>query len=84
MTASKFHPATALVLAFIALAGSLRVFFNLNLDNDRNSEMAFYSPMGAMALFGGARFNKTWKAFLLPPDTLILSDRVLHQIVFGK
>ena len=64
MTASKFHPATALVLAFIALAGALRGFFNVNLDNDRNSEMALYPPMGAMALFGGTRLMKPGRLFV--------------------
>ncbi len=84
MTASKFNPATALVLAFIVLTGALRVSFNFNLDNDRISEIALYSPMGAMALFGGACFNKAWKAFLFPLGTMFLSDVILHQTVFAK
>ena len=84
MSSLRFNPATSLVLLFIVLTGALRVFFNLNLDNDRISEMALYSPIGAMALFGGARFNTTWKAFLFPLGTLFLSDIILHQTVFAK
>lgn len=84
MSSLRFNPATALVLLFIVLTGALRVFFNLHLDNDRISEMALYSPIGAMALFGGARFNKGWKAFLFPLGSLFLSDVILHQTVFAE
>lgn len=83
MSSFRFNPATALVLLFIVLTGALRVFFNFNLDNGRISEVALYSPIGAMALFGGARFNSGWKAFLFPLGTLFLSDVLLHQTVFA-
>lgn len=82
MSFNRFVPATALVLLFVALTGALRVIFNLNLDNGRISEIALYSPIGAMALFGGSRFDKGWKAFLFPLGTLFLSDLILHQTVF--
>ena len=82
MYSNRFNPATLIILLFIVLTGVLRVFINFNLDNGRISEMALYSPLGAMALFGGAYFNKGWKAFLFPLGTLFLSDFILHQTVF--
>lgn len=36
-----------------------------------------FSPVGAMALFGGARFRNRWNAFLFPLVALILSDAIL-------
>jgi hypothetical protein len=36
-----------------------------------------FSPVGAMALFGGAHFTKKWQAFLLPIAALFLSDLVI-------
>lgn len=82
MSSSKFNPATLVVLLFVMATGAVRVFCNLHLENGVISEVALYSPIGAMALFGGAYFNKGWKAFLFPLGTLFLSDFILHQTVF--
>jgi hypothetical protein len=46
------------------------------------SLLANFSPVGAMALFGGAYFNKQWKALGFPLLMLFLSDVVLQQTVF--
>ena len=80
MTSPKFNPATTIVLLFIILIGAVRVLFNFNYDI---SPLASFSPIGAMALFGGAQFNRTWKALLFPLGTLFLSDFILHQTVFA-
>jgi hypothetical protein len=40
------------------------------------------TPVGAMALFGGAYFTQRWQAFLIPLASLWLSDLVLNNIVY--
>jgi hypothetical protein len=79
MTSKKFDPRTTVLLLFITATAALRVIFNFNYDI---SPLANFSPLGGMALFGGAYFNKKWKAFTLPLGMLFLSDLILHQTVF--
>jgi hypothetical protein len=79
MTSKKFDPRTTVLLFFITATATLRVIFNFNYDI---SPLANFSPLGAMALFGGTYFNKKWKAFALPLAMLFLSDLILHQTVF--
>lgn len=42
-----------------------------------------FSPLGAMALFGGHYFKRRWQAFLFPLLTVFLSDLVIGGWVFG-
>ena len=79
MSFKKFNPRTALLLAFITAIAAVRVMMNFDVQI---SPLANFSPVGAMALFGGAYFNKPWKAFCFPLLMLFLSDFVLQQTVF--
>jgi hypothetical protein len=79
MTTIKFNPRTVVLLVFIATTALMRIIFNYNYDI---SPLANFSPIGAMAIFGGAYFNKKWKAFAFPLLMLFISDFVLHQTVF--
>ena len=81
MSFVKFNFRTALLLLFITAIAVIRVILNFNHDI---SSLANFSPLGAMALFGGAYFNKQWKAFLFPLLMLFLSDVILHQTVFKQ
>ena len=45
--------------------------------------LAYFTPVGALALFGGASFNKHWQAFLFPILILFLSDVVLMYTVYA-
>jgi hypothetical protein len=81
MTTIKFNPRTAVLLMFIAATAAIRVVFNFNYDM---SALANFSPIGAMAIFGGAYFNKKWKAFAFPLLMLFISDFILHQTVFKQ
>jgi hypothetical protein len=47
-----------------------------------HSPLTNFTPIGAMALFGGAYFSKTWKALLFPIITLLLGDIVLNRLVY--
>ncbi len=39
-----------------------------------------FTPVGAVALFGGAQFRKRWAAFLVPLAALLLSDAALQVV----
>jgi hypothetical protein len=64
-----------ILAALVIIAGLSRIV--VHLDN--------FTPIGAMALFGGAYFTNKWKAYLLPLMSLVLSDLIIQGIVFqGK
>ena len=79
MSTIKFNPHTGVLLIFISITAVVRVIFNFNYDI---SPIANFSPIGAMAIFGGAYFNRKWKAFAFPLLMLFISDFILHQTVF--
>lgn len=79
MSFIKFNPRTGVLLLFITLTAAIRVAFNFNYEI---SPAANFSPLGAMALFGGAYFNRQWKAFAFPLLMLFISDFILQQTVF--
>ncbi len=43
-----------------------------------------FTPLGAMALFGGAYFSKKWHAFLLTLGALFVSDLAINLIIYNK
>ena len=77
----NFNPRTSILLIFVSAVAILRVAFNFSSDI---SPLANFSPVGAMAIFGGAYFNKKWKAIVFPLLMLFLSDVVLQLTVFKK
>src|SRR5215212_1836295 len=79
MTTQKLNLRTAILLIMILAIGAIRIVFNFNHDI---SAIANFSPLGAMAIFGGAYFDKRWKAIVFPLLTLFISDFILHQTVF--
>src|SRR4030095_6974426 len=79
MSTIKFNPRTAVLLIIISITAAIRVIFNFNYDV---SPLANFSPLGAMALFGGAYFTRKWKGFAFPLLMLFISDFILHQTVF--
>lgn len=48
------------------------------------SAWANFSPIGAMALFGGAYFSNKYKAYALPIFILFLSDFVLMNTIYAQ
>jgi hypothetical protein len=77
----NFDPRTATLLIFVSAVATLRIAFNFSPEI---SPLANFSPVGAMAIFGGAYFNKRWKAFFFPLLMLLISDFILSQTVFKK
>ncbi len=81
MSLPKFNPRTTILVLLIVLIGTVR--FLLIYDN-HISRWSNFSPLGAMALFGGAYFSKNWKVFGFPLLTLFISDLVLSFTIFSQ
>lgn len=69
----KINIRFSVLLLMVLLAGFSRVVVHVG----------NFTPVGAMALFGGAYFSERWKAFLLPLISLFLSDMVIQGIILG-
>jgi hypothetical protein len=81
MSHVKINPRTAVLLLFIVVTGAFRVLLHFG---HGLTPLASLSPLGALALFGGAYFGRTGKALSLPLLTLFLSDVVLQQTLFSE
>ena len=68
-----------ILLLIVALMGFFRIISHkLNLG-----AIANFTPIGAMALFGGAYFKGYTKAYSFPIITLFLSDIILMQVFYS-
>lgn len=70
---------TMVLLLFMALVAAARVATSGS--GGQISALSNFSPVGAMALFGGAYFSR-YKSFLFPLLTLWVSDLLLNRLVF--
>lgn len=71
------NPRTNVLVAMILSAGIWRLCISSG-----HSPLTNFTPIGAMALFGGCYFENRWKAFLVPLLTLWLSDLLLSYFVY--
>ncbi len=71
------NPRAGLLVLMILSAGAWRL-----LVSNGSTSLANFTPIGAMALFGGCYFAEKWKAFLVPIMTLWLSDLFLNYFVY--
>lgn len=79
MSLHKINPRTIVLLAFMVAVAAIRVLFSF----EKNiSPIATFTPLGAMALFGGAYFQKNVKAYLFPILTLWFGDIILNRFVY--
>ncbi len=75
-----FNPKFIFLLSLIVVAGAMRIPNAAQVTPWSN-----FSPIGAMALFGGAYFRPWRKAILFPLATLFLGDLAISLFVFeGK
>jgi hypothetical protein len=79
MSLNKINPRNTLLIIFIGTIAAIRVFINLGM---LQFPMPGFSPLGAMALFGGASFTRQWKALCFPLLALCASDLVLSFTVY--
>lgn len=77
MSVKKINPRLAVLLGFIVIVGSLRIMNAVEFTAWSN-----FTPIGAMALFGGAYFNQRWKSFAFPLLTLFLGDLFIHTVIY--
>lgn len=73
------HPRTALLSAIISFAGVWRLLVSGAYIPFEN-----FTPVGAMALFGGCYFANKGKAFLVPLFSLFLSDIIIMQLFYPE
>lgn len=64
------------IAGMIVLAAIIRIINSMQLIPG----LGYFSPLGAMALFGGVYFSRG-KAFLIPLLTMFLSDLVINLLV---
>jgi hypothetical protein len=76
MSTKTFNPRFIVLLVMILLTAAMRIP-----DAGRVTPWASFSPIGAMALFGGAYFTR-WKAFLFPLLALFFSDLAISAFIF--
>lgn len=77
MSIKNLQPRFFVLLLFILTAGVLRITAAGQITPFSN-----FSPVGAMALFGGAYFADKWKSFVFPLLTLFLSDVIMMQTIY--
>ena len=68
-----------ILTAITLLVGLWRVFITVD-----HTPISNFTPIGAMALFGGSYFILKSRAYLFPLLTLLISDLVLMQTVYAK
>ena len=81
MSIKKINPRTLALITFILLIGVVRTYLSVD---ENMFGLSNFSPVGAMALFGGSYFDKKWKSFFFPLFTLLVSDVVLQFTVFYR
>jgi hypothetical protein len=78
MATEKINPRFAVLALFMIVVAAMRIPNAAQLTPWSN-----FTPIGAMGLFGGAYFTKTWKAVLFPLLTLLVSDLIIQAFVFN-
>ncbi|MGX5820051.1 DUF6580 family putative transport protein [Chitinophaga lutea] len=77
MSVKNLQPRFLVLLLFIVVAGAMRIA-----SAGQLMPFANFSPVGAMALFGGAMFAGKWKSYLFPLLVLFISDVITMQTVY--
>lgn len=78
----KLQTRFVVVLGLILVAAGARfVPYFLSDDSALKPLLWNFSPVFAIALFGGARFANRWVAFLVPLIVMIISDVSLHLLM---
>src|SRR5215208_7263592 len=81
MSFKKFNPRTIVLLLIIIAVASLRLLTHFT---DHLSSISNFTPVGAMALFGGASFKGKLKSFFFPLFALFISDLVLSFTIYSS
>jgi len=76
MTNQKINTRNTVIILMILFAVVMRVV------NTQVLWLSNFTPIGAMALFGGAYFNDKVKAFIVPLAALFLSDLIINGLIY--
>ncbi|OQP50893.1 hypothetical protein A4H97_03450 [Niastella yeongjuensis] len=79
MSVLKINPRNAILLIMILVTAAMRLF-----AINGYGPLTVFTPIGAMALFGGAYFTGNVKPFAFPLLTLFISDLVLSFTVYSQ
>ena len=78
MSVLKINPRNAVLLVIIVAMAILRIA-----SFSDWGPLTVFTPIGAMALFGGAYFNGNIKPFAFPLLTLFISDVIVMNVFFS-
>ena len=78
MTSQKINTRNIVLILMILFAGAMR------LVSYKYQFLSNFTPVGVIALFGGAYFNDKWKAYLVPLLALFASDVLLNYLYTSK
>jgi hypothetical protein len=78
MSLQKINIRNAVLILMILFAVAMR------LVSYKYQFLSNFTPVGAIALFGGAYFTDKWKAYLVPLVTLFLSDIAINSLYANK
>jgi hypothetical protein len=67
MNKKTFTPKFVFVISIIVVAAAMRLI----------PHWPNFTPIAAIALFGGTKLNKKWLAFLIPITAMLLSDLII-------
>lgn len=78
MSLKKINVRALVLVLLIVAAGAMRIV------NVKFPQLSNFTPVGAIALFGGTYFTDKWKAYVVVLATLFLSDIVINYMYFSK
>ena len=81
MQVQKFNPRSVTILLIILVIAALRVINNFN---PAFTSLANFSPLAAIAIFGGANFKKISTSLFFPIGVILISDLFLFATVYKK
>lgn len=82
MTNQKISRIDTRNLVLVLIIMSVAILRILNVG--KLGEWANFTPVGAIALFGGTYFRNRWTAYITPLITLFVSDMVVNYGYYGK
>lgn len=78
MSLQKINIRNVVLILMIVAAAAMR------LVSYKYQFLSNFTPVGAMALFGGVYFNDKWKAYLVPFAALFVSDAIINYLYTSK
>ncbi|MFD0764940.1 DUF6580 family putative transport protein [Mucilaginibacter lutimaris] len=78
MSIQNTNTRTTVLILMVVAAIAMRIV------NTQVPALSNFTPVGAVAIFGGAYFTDKWKAYLVPLLLLLISDVAVNYMYAGK